>query len=231
MITTNNRSAGTANIVDIDIAIDPAGATAISTQLRDATTDAHHAIERRPLQKDIAAGTVAPLTLAQYLAQLQRIHETIESLLASLRTARPDTAPLLENDMLHSRRLADDLRAIRPADNAVDQPLADTDRTIAHLHAAVSRHDIAVIGAHYVLEGSMNGNAFIVRGLRRSPAIVEQIGLSYFEPYGETQRARWQAFKFTLDVLPLTDDERAAIVAAAQQMFADLMAVGDACGA
>ncbi|MCA9294965.1 MAG: biliverdin-producing heme oxygenase [Phycisphaerales bacterium] len=225
MITTNTNAAGLPHVVEIER--DPRPAASLSMQLREDTADAHRAIERRPLQKHIAAGTVAPITLARYLAQLQRIHAAIETRLDELITHRPDLALLLDDHMYHSRRLDDDLRAIRAAHPSIDAPLAATDRTLQHLHDDAPPHALAIIGAHYVLEGSMNGNAFIVRGLRRSTDIVTQIGLSYFEPYGAAQRDRWTVFRLTLDAIDLAADERASILRAAAQMFEDLMFIGD----
>jgi len=200
----------------------------LADALRDATSDAHRDIENRPLQKQIATGAVEPETLARYLQQLRHLHAAIEGLVDRLRDRREDVAPLLDADMHHSARLDEDLERIRTATPGIDAPTPEMTDTIDRLRMTSEHQQLAIIGALYVLEGSMNGNAFIVRGLRRSKAITASMGLSYFDPYGETQRERWQAFRSHLDRLDITTDERIAIIETAEQTFRDLARVGDA---
>ncbi|MEB3211421.1 MAG: hypothetical protein VKL39_08695, partial [Leptolyngbyaceae bacterium] len=45
------------------------------------------------------------------------------------------------------------------------------------------------------------------------------------DPYGEGQRAKWEAFKTTLDAQPFTEEHKAKLVVAGRLMFTRIMAI------
>src|SRR5690606_3067303 len=78
---------------------------------------------------------------------------------------------------------------------------------------------VALLGIHYVLEGSTNGARFLAKGVRRAYALEGLDGTAYLDPYGDQQRALWGQFKERMAAQPLTNEEADAIVDAAKQTF------------
>jgi heme oxygenase len=196
----------------------------IAATLKHATAQAHQTAESRPFQRQLINGTLSPQTLTIYLEQLRFIHAALEQQFDQ----HAAMARLIHwNDgCRHSRRLQDDIAALadtreRPA------PLPCTARLSAQIQSAASAHPEALIGFFYVLEGSMNGNRFIARALRRTPSATAR-AYSYFDPYGETQPERWRAFREALDALDLDDTRTRALVDAALCMFDGIAQISDA---
>ncbi|MEM7227498.1 MAG: biliverdin-producing heme oxygenase [Planctomycetota bacterium] len=196
----------------------------LSARLKESSAEAHRTIEQRPLQQQLAKGVIAEPTFSAYLQQVGRMHDAIETHLDRLIATRPEIAPLLGDDMRHSTRLSEAFP--QPPANVV----ATTD-ALRCLERICDTTPAAILGAHYVLEGSMNGNRFIIRGLAHAPHLAGHPALAYFTPYGDEQPARWAAFKTCLDGLSLTDTEADAIVRTAWQVFDDLTRISDAVAA
>jgi heme oxygenase len=66
---------------------------------------------------------------------------------------------------------------------------------------------LAPLGMLYVLEGSTNGNRFIVRAVRGGLRLTPGTGDSYLNCYGEEQPVRWQSFKQGLESATFTEAE------------------------
>lgn len=198
----------------------------LSTRLKEATWASHQSAEARAWQKSLARGEVEPARLALYLTQFQRIHAALER----LADADPDLRSGLgwSEDFHHSRRLAADLADLAAA--AGDRPelplLPATAALLAAVERAVAVEAFALLGFFYVLEGSMNGNRFLVRALRRGPAAAV-CKFHYFDPYGEQQPARWTAFKEALDRITLGPEEEEAAIAAALVAFDGVSAISE----
>jgi heme oxygenase len=191
--------------------------TTLAETLKHATSDAHRHAESRDLQRLLIRGALDDRLLAEYLAQLRSVHAELERLL-DLHT---NIARLIDwaDAFRHSRRLDGDLAAlgIAASDN---QANAATARLLDTIQSSASREPASLLGFFYVLEGSMNGNRFIVRALRQSPAAA-RCAFAYFDPYGDPQPQRWAAFKFALeragDALNL--DQQREVVDAALALF------------
>ena len=76
-----------------------------------------------------------------------------------------------------------------------------------------------------VLEGSNNGNRFIARNIQRAYELGPAGGVAFLDPYGETQRPKWQEYKNAMGRLPLSAAEHDAMLAAAQAMFRAIGAI------
>ncbi|MFK7883892.1 MAG: biliverdin-producing heme oxygenase [Phycisphaerales bacterium] len=65
-----------------------------------------------------------------------------------------------------------------------------------------------LLGLHYVRLGACNGNRFVAKAVRKAYDLPETgEGTRYLDPFGESQREDWWAFKAALDKAVLTDSE------------------------
>lgn len=195
----------------------------LADTLKERTADMHRHAETRLLQKALVSGKVTRDQLSVYLAQLGHLHQAIELLLESCPHEAVDGIAACTRD--HSEAIARDIEHLE----GVAVALPETERLVEQLHEQAQSQPLFVVGALYVLEGSMNGNRFIARGLAGPLGLAPgKPGLAYWDPYGEDQRPRWAAFRAALDNLALTDAEQAAVADGAEFMFAAVAEVSDA---
>lgn len=193
---------------------------ALSTLLKEATTEAHRRAESGDLQRRLVAGTISEGEFGEYLGQLWCIHRALEGHFESHR----DLAEAVgwSEAFCHSRRLEQDLTALGIAVEGIE-PCDETVGLLNVMAARIADERVSLIGFFYVLEGSMNGNRFIAKALSRGP-LAGRCDLVYFDPYGDRQMAHWKAVKEALDSVPLTEAQQAIVLEAALAMFA---AIGD----
>ncbi len=193
----------------------------LADQLKEITSDAHAYAETRPLQRTLVRGDIPDEMLGTFLAQLLHVHEAMERGIE----AHEDVARALDWQprFRHSARLRADLRD-RGIEPATLPPNGAARALIDSMERATTDTPCAIGGAFYVLEGSMNGNRFIVRALAGREGAR---GLSYFDPYGEEQRSLWVATRARLDDLASSEAERAAIIAMAERTFDGIAAMSD----
>ena len=195
----------------------------LADSLKERTTEMHRHAETRPLQKALVAGQVTRHQLAIYLAQLGYVHKAIEDLLATL--PHSAMAGFEACSCEHSKAIAEDLKVL----DGTASILPETTKIVDELHTRAAEAPLFVVGTLYVLEGSMNGNKYIARGLASSLGIKPgEPGLSYWDPYGDEQLERWQAFRKALDDLHLTDAEQHAVQDGAAFMFSAVAEIADA---
>jgi heme oxygenase len=188
----------------------------ISTALKERTGEAHRRAESRDLQRRLVQGRIDEASLVAYLGQLHHVHTTLERLF----DANPSLAAAIgwSDAFRHSRRLPESVA-----------PELATTSVVNAIETAVDAEPSTLLGFFYVLEGSMNGNRFIVRALQHGP-LAGVCDLSYFDPYGEEQPQHWAAFKTTLDAATLDATQQAAVVDAALVMFDAIAEIADAVG-
>lgn len=192
----------------------------IADHLKSATWDLHQAAENGQLQRRLVKGELGREAYAAHLGQLLHIHEAMERAMDAARDASPVLAALDSERLRHADRLRDDLRALS-ADAGEPVPAAADFAAWCEALATTQPH--ALIGPHYVLEGSTNGNGYIAKKI--GPAIgLEGEGLSYLRSYGDDQRQRWLAFRSRLDGLSLEAGQLEDITTAARHTF---QAIGD----
>lgn len=195
----------------------------LSQTLREDTRELHTYAEKRPLQGEFVSGRTTRPRLAAYLSQLQHIHAGLEAALHQ-HAAHPAVAALSPHTAAHSTHLQQDIPALD--ETASTDALPGTRTLLDTMHAQASRDPAFVAGALYVLEGSMNGNRFISKALAKALALAPgRTGLSYFEPYGESQPQRWGAFREALDTIPA--EHTPAVLAGAEYMFRAIASVSD----
>lgn len=167
----------------------------LSATLKQATAKAHRRAESSELQHHLIRGTLDEECFTRYLAQLWCIHAKLEQLF----DVHPSTAKLIDwsDAYRHSMRLEQDLGALGVVADDCTRIVA-TGRLLGAIESFVRQDPTALLGFFYVLEGSMNGNRFIVRALRRTETAARCL-FAYFDPYGDEQSKRWAAIRVALD--------------------------------
>lgn len=194
--------------------------TDIMARLRDESADLHHQAETQEFQQRMFRGALGRDEYAAWLGQMWLVHRELEAALGRLRVADPRFAAV-RAEHFKSARLAADLTALGAAEPA---PLPATARLLARIADLGRREPLALLGYHYVLEGSCNGNRILARRLLPALGLDAATAGRYLDPYGERQREVWARFKEEMQAVELAPAERDALVAAARELFA---AIGD----
>lgn len=186
------------------------------------TTLLHTRAERHPCQASLLQGSCGVAGYRSYLAQMLHVHRAIDGSLRA-RMHDPRVAGVVREHQLRAGLIERDLAALGATGPAPPSPAT------RELVGAIERADVpALLGMHYVLEGSTNGGRFIARAIARSLGLAPGAGLDYLDPHGDAQRERWAAFREALDHAALAPAEQDAAVAGAMAMFSMLVGVFDA---
>jgi heme oxygenase len=197
----------------------------VMDRLKSETAEHHARAEGKALQRAMVSGGLGAPVLADFLGQMFLVHSALEAEIERYRTAEPMLA-VVPDEQRHSRRLAEDLAHFRRDPKAVN-PMPSTDRLIEAIVATGGTTPAALLGLHYVLEGSMNGNRYIAMALRRTLGLAPGHGDRYLDPYGDQQRPKWIAFRAQVDALPWTAAKSDAAVTAARRMFDGVAEISD----
>lgn len=190
----------------------------LADTLREKTKDAHSRAERHPMQARMVQGCVTRGEYAAWLVQMLAMWRSLDAALKSLAGKDERLGAMLRPYHVHAHRIEEDLAHMGFAHDAAGvQPTAAA--FASAVRDAGERGHVGVIGAWYVLEGSTNGGRFIAKALSRSLDLPGTKGLTSFDPHGEQQRPRWQAWRADLDAQAWTESERDAIVATASATF------------
>jgi heme oxygenase len=146
------------------------------------------------------------------------IHRALENRLRDLAASDRRVAAIVTEEQHQEPYLLADLDALG-SDSSSIEALPATADLIRKIDEASEREPIRLLGFHYVLEGSNNGNAFIARAVRPALGLEPGAGDRYLDPYGERQRAVWAAFKSGLDAQAFASAEQDAMIGAARDMF------------
>lgn len=194
------------------------GARPVTQRLKEETAEHHKAAERHPFQQALLRGAVSREAYADYLGQMLLLHAALES---RLRAAAPRTPAIrrVVKDFQHQEPYLRRDLAFFGVDPGLITPTPHTKSFIATLDRVAAERPLALIGYHYVLEGSNNGSKYIAKAIRRTFSLSGQDGTAYLDPYGEDQIPRWQQFKADLEASGLTEADGDVLVAAAAEMF------------
>ncbi len=189
----------------------------LSQKLKDGTWDLHSQAEKQPFQQNLVKGQVSRDAYGGWLAQMLLVHSALEKRLRTLCDNDPRVAAVVSDEQYQEPYLLADLAAL-----GYDRPATALERTARLIETIENAAAIRLLGYHYVLEGSNNGNAFIARAVRPALGLEPGSGDRYLDPYGERQRAVWGAFKTAIDEQAFSEDEQTAMVEAAREMFAGI---------
>ncbi len=190
--------------------------TDIMTRLRDETADLHQRAESQTFQQRMFQGALSRPEYSAWLGQMWLVHRALE---AALESVRDGDARFTAVGPHHSKvgRLAEDLAAVgasRPG------PLPATARLLARIEAAAREEPLRLLGYHYVLEGSTNGNRILARRLLPALGLEAATAGRYLDPYGDRQREVWARFKAEMQEVAFSPAEQDLLVDAARELFA-----------
>ena len=197
----------------------------LMVRLKEATRDLHGHAESRTLQMQMFRGEIDREAFAAYLGQLYLVHHALEAALARVAQGHPAVAEVARPDRRHADRLLRDLDHHGvPADSVAPCPAAG--RLVESIERRERDMPVSLLGPLYVLEGSTNGSKVLARVLSRAWQ-SDGSGLSYLDPYGDQQPARWADFKREMDALGLDERDRTEVVEAAREAFQSIADISD----
>lgn len=192
--------------------------------LKHSTSDMHNDAEGHDFQRRLASGDLPKKAYAAYLSQLYLIHSRLEDALRHLKSVRPEFQSAIDDIQYQEGFLKADLSEL-DVDLQSIKPLPPTESMLERINQLQSECPVAVIGFHYVLLGSKHGGKYIAHVLKQSYEL-NGAGCSYFDPYGASFSTYWKSFVESMNEQSLTEQEQAAMVDAARQMFACVTKIG-----
>jgi heme oxygenase len=195
----------------------------VMDRLRTGTADLHRSAEGQAFQRRLASAELSREAYIAWLVQMLHVHRALERPLAE-RMGRDPRFAALHPEQLQEPYLLADLSALGVDGEHPPAPLPATAACVARMARCADEAPLDLLGFHYVLEGSNNGNRFLAR--RLVPALgLQRGGGRYLDPYGEEQPLKWAAFKATMNEQPFGRDDMDRLVAAAREMFAAIGAI------
>ena len=196
-------------------------AAGVMARLKTETAEQHKAAESRPFQRRLVTGDVSAADYGRWLGQMLIVHRTLEGRLRKAVAGDARIARVVKEDQYREEMIVADL-----ADLRADLAAIACGRGTIGLTAHIERVDsMQLLGMHYVLEGSTNGNKFIARAIRRSLGLAPGRGDRYLDPYGDAQREKWASFKADMDSVGWSAPDADGIVAGAVGMFDGITAL------
>ncbi len=190
----------------------------IMLRLKEETATLHQNAENMELERALAKGSLPKDVYVAMLEQRLLVHRVLEAKLkAHLNTSDP-IAAVFEDHQIHSGRIEEDLRFFERDPQSIT-PLASTTETTAWIESLSAKQPEALLGIHYVFEGSTNGARFLARGIAKAYQLTDTRGIAYFNSTGEKQPENWRNFKTSMDSITFTPEQQDAIVEAAKATF------------
>jgi len=189
--------------------------TDVMTMLREGTAELHQRAEHQEFQQRMFRAELKREEYAHWLAQMWHVHRALERGLGAPRASDPRFAAVPDE---HAKEplLAADLEALGAEPSP---PLPATARLVARIEESARTEPLRLLGYHYVLEGSANGNRVLARRLLPALGLEPGVAGRYLDPYGERQRETWTKFKDEMRTVELTAAESELLVDAAREMF------------
>ncbi len=192
--------------------------------LKTSTQALHDAAEGHRFQQSLVKGEVSREQYAAYLGQLLLVHRELESLLRAHAGEVPAIAKVVKPAQYQEPYLLEDLR-FYGVDAATITALPATAALVQEIRDSAARDPLSLLGFHYVMEGSNNGNKFIAKALGRSLGLNGIEGMKYLDPYGDQQRPLWAAFKDDMNACGFTPGQMRTLAEAAMKMFRGIGAI------
>ncbi len=193
-------------------------------RLKESTADLHHAAESHPFQRAMLTGSISREQYIRWLGQMLLIHRGLEGSLREAVKNQPQKTRAIREFQYQEPYLNEDLSFLGSANAASPLPA-----TAALLRGFEQRRDepAALLGFHYVLEGSNNGSKYIAAALRPRLGLGAGPGTRYLDPYGDAQRSHWQQFRQDMATVEFSQAEIEAMVSAAREMFEGIRRLSD----
>lgn len=198
----------------------------VMQRLRDETADLHKQAETKPMQIALVRGLITREQYIDWLGQMFLMHRELDAALRRSAEAAEPIRRVVTEEQHQSGYLWEDLGffGVKP-ESIVEKP--GTAAFIARIREISTENPLNTLGIHYVLEGSKNGNRFIVRAVRKTLGLMPGKGDRYLDTYGEAQPVKWAAFKATMGEIPFTTREIDGLVTAAKAAFVGVMGMSE----
>lgn len=191
----------------------------LMTRLREDTRAQHEAAERNVYMGTLFAGRLPRPAFVEALRQQVVLYRGIESRLRAAAEQSPQVRAVLKPhhfvmagitaaDLADWGASADGLTA----NEGVAWLLAELDKVIA-------TSPEAILGAFYVLEGSLNGAKIIGKKVREVFQVEGDKGVRHLDPHGPEMRARWMEFVMAMNQTPFDDATKDQMLKAATITF------------
>lgn len=187
-------------------------------RLKAETQQLHDAAEHHPFQRTMFKGRLPIDAYTAWLGQMYLVHRALETALLGARSRVPAIDAVVTDVQFQVPYLLEDLEHFG-IDPASIEPEPSTTRLAEHLAAISKDQPLALLGHHYVLEGSNNGGKYIAMSLRKAYDLQPGNGDKYLDPYGPKQTEVWAAFKEAMTSQRFNADEQDQLVKAAGEMF------------
>ena len=193
----------------------------ICDRLKQETQALHDVAEKHPFQQALVAGQLTQQAYGRFLAQMFHLHRSLERCIAD--SGHPAVPTVIKPLHFQSLRLIQDMDHLELEDRTATP---GTEKLITEIELMVRKRPAALLGFHYVLEGSNNGSRFIARSIRRAFGFTEA-GTLFLDPYGDEQRPIWMDYRAALNAVDFTMEESQAVLTAAKRMFQGVAALCD----
>lgn len=190
----------------------------ITERLRTETRDLHTKAEKAPLQEALVKGKLPREVYADMLEQMLLVHRELEQAIREHRPSVPALAAVVTDEQFQEPYILEDLAHFGRDPGKID-PLPETREAVAEIRRTAREEPLGLLGLHYVLEGSNNGNRFIAKAAGPAMGLSQDAGLRYLLPYGDRQPQVWGAFKENLASCELSEAEKDTLVESAKRMF------------
>lgn len=195
----------------------------LAIRLKTETATLHDNAEGHAFQQTFAAGKLPQETYVRYLGQMYLVYSALEAEINKVRASTDALSSVIADRNFRVPDLAADLDHFG-CDKSQLKPGPAAQALIDEVHRTASSNPTALLGFHYVLEGSNNGTKFIARNVRRAYKLTDA-GVRYLDPYGDEQHAVWGVYKQAMASLDLPGEQADAIVRSAQTMFRGVSAI------
>lgn len=194
----------------------------IMVQLKESTRAQHDATEHGAFNEQLMKGRLPREAYVQSLEQLFLIHRALEHHLRRFRTELSAFDRVLRDDQFQEPYLREDLGYFGSKVDSI-RPLSSTRKFLERIESIAATQPVALLGIHYVFEGSNNGSKFIAKAVRRAYQLNDTSGTRYLDPYGDRQTETWKHFKEDMNACVFTPQETIAILQAAGDTFLAVM--------
>lgn len=196
----------------------------IGQMMKDGCWDLHQSAENGVIAKKMITGEMGKAEYTRLAEQMYLFNRRLDRAILQHREATPALKTLITDEQLQTPYYEQDLASLG-VDPAAVRPTPGTAQALALVDRVESSNPRDLLALHYVREGANNGNRFVARKLMQVWGQSDLSGMKHLDPYGDSQRAKWEVFKTKLNELALTDGDKLALVAAGREMFKAVIAI------
>lgn len=195
-------------------------------RLKTTTQPLHDAAEQHPVQRALFKGRLPKSGYVAMLGQLFLMHQSLENALRGLLERRPGLGSIVQTWQYQEPYLREDLSYFGVAVDAIN-PMPATRALLKAIERASHEAPMAILGMHYVVEGSNNGSKFSAMAVRKAYGLEPGKGDRYLDPYGDAQREKWAGFKAAMNAADFTDKDVDELLFGAGAMFDGIARMSD----